>query len=158
MHHIDIIAKLISENIDDLDYNGPEEGQEFQNTYLYQIRYPTGKSDEKYGEVEAEEEFYVRIRDDNTLDLWIEYIDEGYHYENSGTLQYDPKTQECNWVAEDISMLSKSLASEILHDFEKMMQEFLRSGYYSDPPFIAIPDNQKTLARMVDINLVTADL
>jgi hypothetical protein len=30
MHHIDIIAKLISENIDDLDYDGPEEAEEFE--------------------------------------------------------------------------------------------------------------------------------
>ena len=144
-HNILLIAKLISENIDDLEYDGPEETEEFSNTYFYTARCDTGKVDDKWYE------FYVRIINDNTIELSLIRIESQLGYltegEGSGRLQYDPKTQKCNWVTEDISMLSKRLASEILRDFEKMMQgslRNLRSG------------NHKTLAKAVSTMLEIA--
>ena len=141
MNYINIIA----ESLDDLDYDGPEEGQEFENTYVYFAGCPVygatiGVEPEEYCDEGVYTPVYVNIINNNTIRLQTQWIDEeklsGYELSGNiytadynavvdcgGVLAYNPVTKKCKWISEDISKYSSQLADLILNGFNQMMIE-----------------------------------
>jgi hypothetical protein len=122
---------MIAESLDDLDYDGPEEGQEFENTYVYIAGCPVGSKSyggpAEYCEEAGPGPVYVNIINDNTIRLWIaKYLRNSDLVsltlaKHEGILEYNPITKKCKWISEDISMVNRRLADIILNDFKQMM-------------------------------------